>query len=94
MYQVNLFIYLSHETSKPLVVHKHKATKCSESEHRNYKYSSFIDIKKIQNSQPKGYIAKIPIKLKSSYGDIHILLSESNETVVPNHVYEFGKKIF
>lgn len=57
---------------------------------RDSAFKDFYPLSKIPNSQVNGFIAIVRVAVSSDYGHIHILLSESNDTVNANKGYEFG----
>lgn len=58
----------------------------------DYNYSKFVDLKNINDAQPDGYYARVPIFLIASR-DAHVVLSTVEASGAP-FVYEFGMDLF
>lgn len=63
-------------------------SKCSFTQ-KDSTFSHFYPITEIPGSHPDGFYAKI--KVSSDYGDVHILLAESDDFENTNREYEFDK---
>lgn len=50
----------------------------------------FHPITSVSSTKPDGYQAKLDVSMLSDYGDVHILLSETNELEGRNPCYELG----
>lgn len=66
-----------------------QSSKCSFTQ-RDSTFSPFYPLAAISNSQPDGFYAKLKVSVTSDYGDIHILLAESDDFHNQNQGYEFG----
>lgn len=64
-------------------------SKCSFNQ-KDSKYKHFHPLSEIPDSQPEGFYAKIKVSVSSDYGDVHILLAESDDTENTNRGYEYG----
>lgn len=53
----------------------------------DYNYTKFVDLKKINDAQPDGYYARVPVYLIGSR-DAHVVLSPAASSAFS--VYEFG----
>lgn len=53
----------------------------------------FHPLTSVSSSRPDGYYTKVDISMLSDYGDVYILLSETNERNGPNPCYEFGNVV-
>lgn len=53
----------------------------------------FHSLQSTEEFHPNGYHANVEISMLSDYGDLHIILSETNEKTGPNPSYEIGNSI-
>lgn len=64
-------------------------SKCSFTQ-KDSTFSQFYPLSDIPGSQPDGFFAKVTVSVTSDYGDVHILLAESDDFENTNRGYEFG----
>lgn len=58
-----------------------------------YDYDEFYALSEIINTESVGYYAKVRISFLSEYGDVHILLSQTEDLIDNNGCYEFGNYV-